>query len=31
MIPPKKLQGMKNNVGSTFSIGDTTVGIEQDN
>jgi hypothetical protein len=32
--PPKKLQGMKNNVRITFSVGDTTprftIGIERD-
>ena len=33
--PQKNLQGMTNNVGLTFSVGDTnpqsTIGIEQDN
>ena len=33
--PSKKLQGMTNNVGLTFSVGDTTsqltISIEQDN
>jgi hypothetical protein len=32
--PPKKIQGMTNNVGLTFSVGDTmagfTISIEQD-
>jgi hypothetical protein len=35
VIPNKKLQGMTNNVGLAFSVGDTTsqftISIEQDN
>ena len=35
MIPPKGLQGMTNNVGLTFGVGDIiprfTISIEQDN
>ena len=34
LYPPKKLQGMTNNVGLTFSVGDAipqfTISIEQD-
>ena len=34
-IPPKKIQGMTNNVGLTFSVGDTiqwfTISIKQGN